>query len=499
MAEQRGAAPERLASGVPGLDRILGGGLLTGSLAMVIGAPGTGKTLLAEQVAFHQAARGATALYLTGYSETHDKLLRHGRGLSFFRPELIGTRVQFASLTDLMRAGADKTEDAIVAMARAQRASLVVLDGFRGLSQLLADGQEAADFLYSLGAKLALLGVTTLVIVESDPDDASRYGQVTVCDVLLGLRRELRGTRQRRLLEVLKARGAAPLNGLHPFEIGPDGLALFPRFESVAGPPAASWVGGRASLGSPPLDALLGGGPHVGTTTLVAGTPGVGKTLLGLHFATAGARAGDPTLFLGLVESAAQLRAMAGTFGMDLAASEAAGHLRLLALLGYDLEADYLAHAIAEDVERRGVRRLVIDSATELERAIGDGERKAGFLAALVGYLRARDVTTYVTLDIPTIVGPALDLAGTPLSVVAENLLLLRSVEYRGRLHRVLSVVKMRFSDHERAIYEFEIAAGQGIRLLGPAPLGEGFLTGLARLPGEPRPPRPGDGAPGEP
>jgi circadian clock protein KaiC len=496
MAEQGGAAPDRLESGVPGLDRVLGGGLQRGALAMVIGAPGTGKTLLSEQVAFHQAEQGATALYLTGYSEPHDKLLRHSRGLRFFRPELVGTRVEFASLSDLLRTGADEAEGAIVAMARAKGASLVVLDGFRGMRRLIADGQEAGDFLYSLGAKLALLGATTLVVVEGNPDDTSRYGEVTVCDVILALRRELRGTWQRRLLEVLKARGADPLNGLHPFEIGPDGLTLFPRFESAVGAPAAGWADGRVGFGIPQLDALLDGGPHAGTVTLAAGTPGVGKTLLGLHFVAQGARAGEPALFLGLVESAAQLRAMAGMFGMDLAAAEAAGHLRLLALPAYDLEADRLAHLLAEEVERRGVRRLVIDSSTELERTIGDAGRTAGFLAALVGYLRARAVTTYLTLDVPTIVGPALDLAGTPLSVVAENLLLLRTVEYRGRLHRVLTVLKMRFSDHERAIQEFEIAAGRGIRPLGPAPQGEGLLTGLARLPGEAPPPRPGDGGP---
>jgi circadian clock protein KaiC len=495
MADPSGPASERLESGVPRLDLVLGGGLLRGTLAMVIGAPGTGKTLLAEQVAFHQAARGATALYLTGYSETHDKLLRHSRGLGFFRPELIGTRIQFASLPDLLRAGADETEDAIVAMARARGASLVVLDGFRGMRQLLTDEREAADFLYSLGAKLALLGATTLVVVEGDPDDASRYGEVTVCDAILALRRELRGTRQRRHLEVQKARGAAPLGGLHPFEIGPEGITLFPRFESVVGAPDSIWAGERVSLGSPPLDALMAGGPHVGTTTLAAGNPGVGKTLLGLHFVAAGARAGEPALFLGLIESAPQLRAQAAAFGLDLDSAEAAGLLRLLVLPGYDVETDQLAQLLVDDVERRGVRRLVIDSATELERAIGDEGRKPDFLAALVAYLRARDVTTYLALDIPTIVGPSLDLAGTPLSVVAENLLLLRSVEYRGRLHRVLSVLKMRFSDHERAIQEYDIAAGQGIRPLGPAPSAEGFLTGVARLLGEPGRDGPGAGA----
>src|SRR5687767_14787262 len=102
MAADSSAAPDLLETGVPNLDLILGGGLRRRSIAMVIGAPGAGKTILAEQMAFHIAARGAAALYLTGFSETHDKLVGHGRALSFFAPELIGQQIQFASLPDLL-------------------------------------------------------------------------------------------------------------------------------------------------------------------------------------------------------------------------------------------------------------------------------------------------------------------------------------------------------------------------------------------------------------
>jgi circadian clock protein KaiC len=112
--ESRGAAPDLLETGVPNLDRILGGGLLARSLAMAIGTPGTGKTLMAQQIAFHNAAQGAAVLYLTGFSETHDKLLSHSRNLTFFAPDLIGSRLQFGSLPDLLGKGSEETVDAIV-------------------------------------------------------------------------------------------------------------------------------------------------------------------------------------------------------------------------------------------------------------------------------------------------------------------------------------------------------------------------------------------------
>lgn len=480
MVQADSVTSDVLETGVPNLDRILGGGLLRRCTAIVIGAPGTGKTLLAHQMAFYGAVRGASVLYLTGYSETHDKLLSYGRGLSFFNLDIIGRRIHYGSLPDLLREGPDETEDAIVSTARAQRSSLVVLDGFRSMRGFLSSGNAAAHFLYSLGAKLALLGATTLVILEGDPDDSANYPELTVCDVILALRRQRQDNGQRRLLEVVKSRGSQSLAGVHPFSITQDGLAVFPRFESTLNVCEPAWSPGQAGFGIAPLDALLYGGPSIGTCTLTAGSPGMGKTLLGLHFTAAGVAAGEPCLFLGFMESRAQLHEKARVFGMDLETAEANGVVRFLAQPAYDLEADAIAEVMRRDIEQRGVRRLVIDSAKELGRAVRSQERIPNFMSALVAYLRERRVTTYLTIDIPTVVGPVLEFADTPLSVLAENLLLLRQVAYRNHLHRLLSVLKMRFSDYERSIHEYAIVGGQGIQILGLAPPGEALLTGSA-------------------
>jgi circadian clock protein KaiC len=449
---------------------------------MVIGAPGSGKSMLAQQISFPLARAGAVTIYLTGYSEPHDKLLAHARTLRFFDPTVIGGRLQFLSLADLLGEGAAASEQAIVDLARQQRAALVVLDGFRGMRRFLEDEQAVAHFLYMLGTKLALVGATTLVNVEGDLVESARYSELTVCDTIISLRRQTLDTRHRRVLDVVKHRGSMPLSGLYPFTLDQDGITVHPRFESLALASMAVDSDERADFGIPAIDTLVSGGLTRGTTTLVGGTPGIGKTLLGLHFVAAGARAQEPSLFLGFTEDAVQLRRKSRMFGLGLAEAESGGVVRLLTLPGYDLEADAVADQILLDLERRGTRRLVIDSVSELERGLAAPERRTDFLAALVAYLRGRDVTTYVTTDLTTIVGTQLQFADTPLSSLAENLLLVRYAEYGGQLHRLLSVLKMRFSNYDRSLYEYTITTGRGIELLGKPPAAYGLLTGQAQL-----------------
>ncbi len=471
---------EVLETGIPYLDDILGGGLPRGAIAMVVGAPGTGKTTLAHQMAFHAASQGAATLYLTGYSETHAKLLAYGRGFRFFAPEHVGTLIQYLSLADLLTRGADETERSIVQTAREQRARLVVLDGYRSIRRLLGDEPVSTDFLYSLGSKLALLGSTTVVAAEGETDAPERYGEMTVSDTVIGLTRRRHGERYRRTLDVVKVRGMAPIEGLHAFEITSAGFDIYPRLEATAPRGDAPSSGQRAGFGIRDLDAMLGGGLPGGSATLVAGAPGVGKTLLGLHFLMAGAREAEPGLLVGFVEDRPRLREKARAFGMDLEAEERAGRIHLLTIPSYELDPDRVARLVREEIERRAIRRVVFDSVTELDRAFPEHVRAPDYFAALAHELRVRGATCYLTLDVSKVVGQELDLTDSAVAMLAENLILLRYVEYRGRLQRLLSILKMRSSAHDNTIHTYEIADGVGLRLLGGAPAARGLLTGIA-------------------
>jgi circadian clock protein KaiC len=251
---------------------------------------------------------------------------------------------------------------------------------------------------------------------------------------------------------------------------------------------------GRATFDLPELDALLGGGLTRETGTLVVGSPGAGKTLLGLHFALAGVRAGEPALVLGFHETRRQLLLKAETFDLGprlRAALAPGGGLTVLRRAPVELDPDVLADDLLAALDRTGARRLVVDSIAELERAVGEGadaRRVPDYLAALVEALQTRGVTTLFTKETGSLAAAELDLTADLVSVIAANVIWLQQVIGGGRLHRVLSVPKMRYSAHDVTLREFVIAAPAGIEVLAPYESDRGALADIARRQDMPAP-----------
>lgn len=475
-----------LQTGVPNLDLILGGGVPEGDVLLVVGPPGSGKTTLAFQMAFHTAARGENALYVSSLSEPPTRLMGHLRSYSFFDERLIGKRLFLLSIYPLVKQSLEKVADALVAAVREHEAALVIVDGVMTIRDLHPEAPELRSFIYELGAALPALDTTVLLTTSAGGPAMSQFPEFTMADGILELGVQHLGTQTIRTIRSSKMRGLAPRLGQHSLRIDGRGLTAFPRIESVFEPRDAGISQNRVSLGLPELDAMAFGGLVAGSSTVLAGALGTGKTLACLHYIYDGAQRGEKGLLVGFRESPRQLMDKARAFGMDLETPLKEGRVAILHYPPVDLIIDKVTWELRLEVERFAPQRLALDGIASLERAIGDESRKPGYMAALVGLLRGKDITSLVTKEIAQAVGPELDFSDMPLAVLAENLFLLRYVEFRGELYRIVSILKMRDNAHDHSIRQYTISE-KGLRVLARTESAEGVLTGIARLPSEMR------------
>lgn len=476
------SSPRSLHStGVPGFDALLGGGIPSRQSLLITGQPGTGKTVLASQIAFHHAARGTPVVLATTTSESQAKLLEDLAGFSFFSRQRLGEELFFLSIYAWLKKGPREAREVLLHTIRERKARLLVVDGLRSVRDLWQDEAKLREFFYELSVGLATVDCTALFITEYPLSKLIDFPESTTVDGIVSLTfDESSGGRVRRA-EVVKLRGMQHLHSRHLMKIDDSGVRVLPRAEAVSRPDVDFLPPeGRCDFGLPELDTLFEGGLPRQSAALIAGSTGVGKTLLGLHFAAAGARQGEKALVFSFSEPAASLVARARRVSLELAPLISSGMLRLRYDSCFEMEADEIAELLLTELERSGAKRLVLEDVEALERALERPARARAFFGALLIRLRTMGVTSLFTRKISKVVGPELDFSDSPLANIAENLLFLRHVELRGRLHRVLSILNLRNSRYDPTLREFEIR-DEGLRVLKPLHSAEGLLTGMAR------------------
>jgi circadian clock protein KaiC len=474
-----------LPTGVPGLDTILAGGLDRPSLTAIVGSPGAGKTLLASHMLFHAARQGLKAIVFTSYSEGNEQYLHHLRALRFFDAALVGDRIQLFTLSSLLAEAEGSPSAAIVRAIIATGAKFVLLDGFQN-ADLLRPNLTIRTILAALAVQIRYLDTTILVTIASDARDPQYRTELTVADVVISLNYTLQGRRHQRLIEVLKLRGRAQQPGLHSYQITGDGLSVFPRIEGAPKPQRRPATAERAPFHLPEFDALLGGGPHTGTTMLLAGAPGVGKTILGLQWALAEAHHDAVSLFLCFSEQPEQLEHKAAAFGLDLHGAIARGHVRVIRFAPADLNPDQVAAVLLTELDAPAVRRLIIDDVSMLFHELG--ERTRDYLSALNDLAYAAGVTSLYMLEIPPFEGLNLHQTPTPLASLGDTLVVVQQYEIAGELRRLLAVLRMRLSFFDRTLRELVLDA-QGIHILAPEESAAGLLDQGAQQSGGVAPP----------
>ncbi|WP_159993317.1 ATPase domain-containing protein [Roseomonas sp. 18066] len=454
----------RLQSGIEGLDTLLKGGLVAGASYMIQGRPGSGKTILASQIAFHHAAQGGRVLFATLLSESHERLLQFLSTLSFFDKQRIGTEIQYVSAFDTLESeGLDEVVKLLRREIGRQKASVLVVDGVLNARSRAGSALDTKKFIAELQGHAAFAGCTVLFLTSARLDDSSP--EHTMVDGVIELGEELNGVRASRKLHLRKTRGSGAIAGLHEMEITDRGIVVYPRLEAMVGQsqaepdPAAAPV----SSGVGDLDAMIGGGLQPGSITMAIGPSGSGKTTLGLHF-MATSTVAEPGLIFGFYETEPRIRRKGQALGLPLAELMDSRALHMLWQPTTERLLDPLGYRLLDQVRQTGARRVLIDSLGGMARASTNPQRHVEFFTALLQELRVMGVTAMTTWEIRDLFDSSAQAPALELSSLFDNLLVLRFAEVRSELRRVLSVVKVRDWPYEASLRELVITP-HGLRL----------------------------------
>lgn len=484
---------ETISTGVPGLDRVLGGGLPTHSFNVIRGDPGAGKTTLAHQIIFANATEQRPALFCTVVGEPPIKMLRYQQQFDFFDPEKVGTAIHFQNLTDeAVNGDLEATLDGIMTEVERLEPALVVVDSFSSMSDATRQDSpwgphSLQSFVQRLSIEMTRWEATTFLLGEFETGE-SHPSVFTVADGILSLRHSASTADRRvRKLEVVKLRGAAELPGQHIYRISRRGLRIYTRELSHLPDidTGEQDTSSRLSTGVEGLDEMMMGGLVPGDSAIVSGPSGTGKSVLGIQFMAAGLEAGESVVVAIFEESARRFLSRIAFMGVDAEEAKAEDRLRILNRRPLDLAVDETLEELRDLVEEIGATRLVIDSISGLEvMASGtDSQRLRESLGRFVLALTDAGVTILMTvesdqhMEVPHF---------TPhqTSFLTDDLILQRYVEVRGQLETVLSVVKMRRSPHDRTFHRYSIT-DHGIVLGDALEDLHGILTGVPETTGE--------------
>lgn len=455
---------EKIPTGCEGLDEVLHGGIPVNTINVLMGAPGTGKTILAEQIAFANATPEAPAIYLTTLSEPLEKIISHGQTHSFFDPDKVGVSVFYEDLGITLReSGMDKLPEIITEIFATRRPRLLFVDSFKALNELLTGRQQRRTVIYDTASVLSAYQCTSFLIGEYAHETMTELPEFAIADMVLQMMKRSTNVREQRFLRVEKLRSSSYMAGMHAFNIGEAGVKVYPRLLTPDGsPPEYAQRVERVKTGIPGLDEMIENGFWRGSTTLVAGPTGSGKTIIGLHFIREGVTKGEPSLYVGLQENPTQLVRVMSNFGWDTKELLSNRNFELMYRSPVEVQLDEVATEIFDRVKAGKVKRIAIDALGDLERGGLDSERFADFIYALTQWFARENVTCLLTYEMNNLFN-VVGISQNDVSNLSDNVVLLRFAEGYEML-RTLRILKTRGSAHDNREHELKITS-KGVRV----------------------------------
>ncbi len=489
MSARKKDPAARVATGVKNLDALLGGGLPRGSVTVLAGAPGAGKTILAQQMCFHNATPKHRAVYFNTLSEPTAKTLRYLKPFSFFDAVKVEAGVHFIDLGIILRAkGLEETSSLILHHVRKTNPAIVVVDSFKVFDDLARSPEELRKFDYELAVNLMAWETTALLIGEYGAKDITTNPLFSIVDgLIMATQRELSGEQQR-FVQIIKMRGTDHSRAAHPFAITAHGAEVFASHEVATAEDRGAGGSGkeaRCKTGIARLDDLLGEGIPRGSSLLVSGVAGTGKTVLSMEFIYRGALAGEKGILFSFEETEARLLAAARGLGWDLEREIARGMVEIVVVAPPDIDVEAQLVMMKDRIAALGAKRVAVDSISVFLHKVEDKQIARDKTFQLTTILQNAGAVGFLATDIPY-GSKQISRFGVEETIVDGVILLTASEEGMER-QRYLEVYKLRNTAHLEGRHSMAIGEG-GVRVFPryreePAPLGAKTIARGPRLP----------------
>ncbi len=478
------SSESRSRTGIEGLDDILSGGLLSNRLYLVDGDPGAGKTTLSLQFLLEGVRQGETCLYIT-LSETRDELIAsaqsHGWSLDGIEiMELIADEQDLdgdsqVTMYHPSEVELNQTTRRVLEAVQRINPSRVVFDS---LSEMRLLAQSSLRYRRQiLALKHFFVGrKCTMMLLDDRTGEGSDLQLQSIAHgvILLEQLAPLYGGARRRL-RVIKFRGTDYRGGYHDFTIARGGLVVFPRL--IASEHAQPFAAQRIPSGVSALDALLGGGPDRGTSTLLIGPAGAGKSTLAVQYAVAAARRGDHAVIFAFDENLSTLLMRSKAMGMEFTQGTGPGQIKIHQVDPAELSPGEFVQQVRSAVENDHARVVVIDSLNGYMHAMPEERFLTVQLHELLSYLNRQGVTTLMVVAQHGLMASSM-VSPLDTSYLADSVIMLRYFEYAGHVKKAISVVKKRSGPHEETVRELRFGA-DGITLSEPLVEFRGIMTGV--------------------